>query len=202
MTYAYLVALNIWLLLSPAQLLCDWTMGTVALIKSVGDVRNLATVFTFITLVHLGFTALFSKNDSGGSKKFKNALVMALALMVLPFLPASNLFFPVGFVIAERVLYIPSMGFCLLVGIGFHRLVKITSRVRLLYSLLATILVMDSLKCVLRNEDWMTEESVFMSGLKVSKTNAKLWNNVGHALESSKNYARALKFFQQATIGK
>lgn len=42
--------------------------------------------------------------------------------MVLPFLPASNLFFPVGFVVAERVLYIPSMGFCLLVAYGWSKL--------------------------------------------------------------------------------
>ena len=32
---------------------------------------------------------------------------MGLAIMVAAFLPASNLFFYVGFVIAERVLYIP-----------------------------------------------------------------------------------------------
>ena len=35
--------------------------------------------------------------------------------MVFTFLPASNLLFPVGFVIAERVLYLPSAGFIILV---------------------------------------------------------------------------------------
>ncbi|EMP36333.1 Transmembrane and TPR repeat-containing protein 3 [Chelonia mydas] len=33
----------------------------------------------------------------------------------------------------------------------------------------------------------------------VNKNNAKLWNNVGHALENEKNFERALKFFIQAT---
>ena len=47
-------------------------------------------------------------------------LLQSLALMALPFIPASNLFFPVGFVVAERVLYAPSMGFCLLVALGFE----------------------------------------------------------------------------------
>ena len=42
----------------------------------------------------------------------------ALSLLILPFLPATNIFFHVGFVLAERVLYLPSMGFCLLVAIG------------------------------------------------------------------------------------
>jgi protein O-mannosyl-transferase len=49
-------------------------------------------------------------------------LLQSLAFMVLPFLPASNLFFPVGFVVAERVLYMPSMGFCILVGFGWTQI--------------------------------------------------------------------------------
>lgn len=48
----------------------------------------------------------------------------SLGLVVFPFLPASNLFFPVGFVIAERVLYMPSMGFCMLVGYGFGLMIE------------------------------------------------------------------------------
>lgn len=48
------------------------------------------------------------------------SLRQALSLIVLPFIPASNLFFPVGFVVAERVLYVPSMGFCVLVAHGFR----------------------------------------------------------------------------------
>ena len=31
LTWAYLVPVNFWLLLAPAQLLCDWTMGTIPL---------------------------------------------------------------------------------------------------------------------------------------------------------------------------
>lgn len=34
---------------------------------------------------------------------------------------------------------------------------------------------------------------------QVNKNNAKLWNNVGHALENQNNYAQALQYFLQAT---
>ena len=44
--------------------------------------------------------------------------------MVIPFIPASNIFFPVGFVVAERILYLPSMGFSLLVALGFEVLTR------------------------------------------------------------------------------
>ena len=47
---------------------------------------------------------------------------MALALIVVLFLPASNLFFRVGFVIAERNLYLPSVGFCMLLVLGVRRI--------------------------------------------------------------------------------
>ena len=40
----------------------------------------------------------------------------------MPFLPTSNLLVTVGFVVAERNLYLPSAGFCLLVALGRDRL--------------------------------------------------------------------------------
>ena len=52
-------------------------------------------------------------------QRTRRLTLFALSLLLLPFLPASNLFFPVGFVVAERVLYLPSMGFCVLVALGY-----------------------------------------------------------------------------------
>jgi hypothetical protein len=49
-------------------------------------------------------------------------LILGLALLVITFLPASNLLFRVGFVIAERNLYLPSAGFCILVTMGMVHL--------------------------------------------------------------------------------
>jgi len=45
-----------------------------------------------------------------------------------------------------------------------------------------------------------TEYSIFMAGLRVNQNNAKLFNNVGHALESEKNFSDALRYFQQAAV--
>lgn len=43
-------------------------------------------------------------------------LTFGLVLLVIPFLPASNLFFRVGFVVAERVLYLSTAGYCLILA--------------------------------------------------------------------------------------
>lgn len=59
---------------------------------------------------------------SASSLATAHSLSFGLLLLVISFLPASNLLFNVGFVVAERVLYIPSMGFCILVAQGVRAL--------------------------------------------------------------------------------
>lgn len=52
LTYSYLCAVNAWLLLCPSLLCHDWSMGSIPLIQSLWDPRNLATFFmAFIILV-------------------------------------------------------------------------------------------------------------------------------------------------------
>jgi hypothetical protein len=48
LTYNYLISINLWLLLFPCELCCDWTMGTVAIVESIYDYRNLFTLLTFV----------------------------------------------------------------------------------------------------------------------------------------------------------
>lgn len=129
-------------------------------------------------------------------------LIMSLAWMVLPFLPASNLFFPVGFVVAERILYMPSMGFSLMVAYAFvnfqtqfecKKLLQYISKMGLIL-----LLVTHAAKTYCRNFDWENEYSLFMSGIHVNARNAKLFNNVGHALEGQNKFNEALLYFQQA----
>src|SRR2546422_643789 len=107
--------MNAWLLFFPCDLCCDWTMGTIPLIESFTDVRNVVTVLFYIGLAVLALNSLTSHDGIT-----EQVLLISLAFIVFPFLPASNLFFPVGFVIAERILYVPSMGFCMLVGYGWY----------------------------------------------------------------------------------
>lgn len=49
-------------------------------------------------------------------------MIIGVSLMILPFLPAANIVRPVGFVIAERILYISSSGYCLLIVIGYKKI--------------------------------------------------------------------------------
>nr|MBE5727540.1 putative transmembrane and TPR repeat-containing protein CG4050-like [Cucujiformia] len=93
--------------------------------------------------------------------------------------------------------YMPSMGFCMLISFGWNVVhEKINKKVSWL--LLSLLIVTHATKTHLRNWDWEDEYSIFMSGLKVNQRNAKLFNNVGHALESQARYQEALMFFKTA----
>lgn len=101
----------------------------------------------------------------------ENIVVLSLSLLIIPFVPATNLFFYVGFVIAERVLYIPSMGFCLLITVGARALyVKVQKRFlkSLIFYATATLIVFYGLKTAIRNGDWQNEEMLYRSGIKVN----------------------------------
>ncbi|KAG9335877.1 hypothetical protein JZ751_003534 [Albula glossodonta] len=193
LTFNYLLPVNAWLLLNPSELCCDWTMGTIPLVESLLDIRNIATLAFYCLLGLLAFQCLRSPDQSS------KTVIMALSLIVLPFVPASNLFFPVGFVVAERVLYVPSMGFCMLVAHGFKIVSHSGNLKRISWLCMVLLLTTHAVKTFNRNWDWESEYTLFTSALKVNKNNAKLWNNVGHALENQNNYERALKYFLQAT---
>ena len=62
--------------------------------------------------------------DKRNNILFFRILTMGLAILAVPFLPASNIFFTVGFVVAERVLYLSSIGSCLITVLGFAALSK------------------------------------------------------------------------------
>ena len=195
LTHNYLLSLNAWLLLAPTDLCCDWTMNSVPMVRSVSDPRNLATICFYAILFHLAYRGVRASPRPEAS-----VILTGLGLLVLPFLPASNLFFPVGFVVAERILYLPSMGFCLLVAFGCDKLFRRGGHwwKFLVLAALGLTLASHSSKTVLRNLDWRDEYSLFRSGLKVNAGNAKLFNNVGHALESQGQYAAALEYFHAA----
>ncbi|KAL7401875.1 hypothetical protein ABVT39_005782 [Epinephelus coioides] len=193
LTFNYLLPVNAWLLLNPSELCCDWTMGTIPLVESLLDLRNLATLVFYTFLGLLAYHSLRYRHSSA------KTVIMALSLIVLPFIPASNLFFPVGFVVAERVLYVPSMGFCVLVAHGFKMVTHKGHMKKVSWLIIGVLLTTHAVKTFNRNWDWESEYTLFTSALKVNKNNAKLWNNVGHALENQNNYARALRYFLQAT---
>jgi protein O-mannosyl-transferase len=108
---------------------------------------------------------------------------LGLAVLIIPFLPASNIAIRVGFVVAERVLYVPSLGFLFIVA-AIARAVasgrgKAISSVILLVS--ALVLTAYFVRSVSRAEDWASDVTVWEAMVRDAPWNPKTWKSVGLA---------------------
>ncbi|XP_017359069.1 protein O-mannosyl-transferase TMTC4 isoform X3 [Cebus imitator] len=191
--YNYYYSLNAWLLLCPWWLCFDWSMGCIPLIKSVSDWRVIALAALWFCLIGLICQALCSED---GHKR--RILTLGLGFLVIPFLPASNLFFRVGFVVAERVLYLPSVGYCVLLTFGFTALSKHTKKKKLIAAVVLGIVLINMLRCVVRSGQWRSEEQLFRSALSVCPLNAKVHYNIGKNLADKGNQTAAIRYYREA----
>ncbi|CAK8683428.1 unnamed protein product [Clavelina lepadiformis] len=135
-----------------------------------------------------------------------DATLLSTCFLTFSFLPASNLFFYVGFVLAERLLYMPSVGFCIIAtDVIFHHLPKDIDFFKLFRSFLANIISVErrhrsterlstwikvlvlllyissfAIKTWSRNYDWKDEMTLYSAGVAVNP--AKALGNLGNAL--------------------
>ncbi|CAB1346800.1 unnamed protein product [Coregonus sp. 'balchen'] len=192
--YNYYYSLNAWVLLCPWWLCFDWSMGCVPLIKSAFDWRTAWLLLLWCFLIGLISQALCSQDSQR-----RRTLTLGLVLLVVPFLPACNIFFRVGFVIAERVLYLSSAGYCLLLAYALGHCCGRWSRCKgLLRASLLALLCVYVARCALRSHQWRSEQSLFTSALSVCPLNAKVHYNVGKNLADRGNTSAAIKYYREA----
>nr|XP_020489616.1 protein O-mannosyl-transferase TMTC4 [Labrus bergylta] len=192
--YNYYYSLNAWLLLCPWWLCFDWSMGCVPLIKSATDWRMVWLLLLWCVLIGLISQALCSQDNQR-----RRTLTLGLVLLVVPFLPACNLFFRVGFVIAERVLYLSSAGYCLLLAYSLgHCCCRWSKHKKLLCVSVVVLLSVYVARCALRSHQWRSERSLFTSALSVCPLNAKVHYNVGKNLADRGNTTTAIQYYREA----
>ncbi|XP_061706674.1 protein O-mannosyl-transferase TMTC1-like [Cydia pomonella] len=192
MTFCYLAAFNWWLLLCPWTLSHDWQMGSVPLVTSGWDPRNLLTVAALIVLIALSYKCWIDLE----LQRHPPAAV-GLMLLVIPYLPASNLLVTVGFVVAERVLYLPSVGSVILTAYGIQLLWRRSDR-RLLLVGAAILAASFAARTIMRNQDWRTRETLLRADLAVLPHNAKLHYNFANFLKDKEQQENAIKHYKEA----
>ncbi|KAK7878894.1 hypothetical protein WMY93_030828 [Mugilogobius chulae] len=107
-------------------------------------------------------------------------VLVGLLFLVFPFIPASNLFFRVGFVVAERVLYMPSLGYCILLSHGLGRLCSCLGR------------------WGSANQVWLSREALFRSGIHTLPHNAKVHYNYANFLKDTGRHPEAIHHYNIA----
>lgn len=136
LNFNYIMALNFWLMVLPEWLCYDWAMGCIDLIYSVLDFRILLTGIFWILILFI---------------LLKNVRRNSLVFLAVPFLPSSNLLVLVGFVIAERNLYMSVLGYSILISKGIQILFKWRPKLTkiMFVFVLFTFTLRSILRCVL-----------------------------------------------------
>jgi tetratricopeptide (TPR) repeat protein len=113
-------------------------------------------------------------------------------------LPVMNII-PLRALMAERFLYLPSIGFCLLMAIVIERIGLIGFKqkkqsVRIIAVALAAVLVVSySVRTIIRNEDWKNSLTLSRSILKIMPLNPWALASLGEAYASRQRNEEAIK---------
>ncbi|XP_073256035.1 protein O-mannosyl-transferase TMTC4-like [Porites lutea] len=170
-------------------------MGCVPIINTYSDPRILCIVALWTVLLLLLAYCLCGRN-----LQIQRILTMGLAILAVPFLPASNIFFTVGFVVAERVLYLSSIGSCLITVLGFAALSKKYFGKKVLGLTVGALIALYMARTVQRSAEWVDEDTLFTSGLTVCPLNAKVHYNIGKLRAEKGHAVIAEKFYREAIM--
>ena len=193
LTYPYLHSIYAFLLIYPRNLIADYSYNCVPIIESIEDLRNLATVilYSFITF-YMAFTF--------ATRRIRSLLLM-LCWIIIPFLPASQIFFPIGTVIAERLLYIPSLGFCFIVS-EFLWIFWRRSRAGKIFAVLfiSILCAFYSIKTYSRNPVWQNEDTLYMSIYESCPKNVRppLFLSFGYSKKGPQFTNETIKYAREA----
>lgn len=186
--YCYIYMLNIWLQLYPFQLCFDYSMGCIPLIESVTDQRLVVVTIFIIAVILIAAQLIRGFNEQYKIETF------CILFYAISFIPASNIFVTVGFVVAERILYLPSVAFCILFARLFGKLEQIMTSKNIGYipnSSISIIVILLLIKSYKRSKEWRNELDLYESGLLVCPFNAKIHYNIAKIMAENGDTDRA-----------
>jgi predicted Zn-dependent protease len=122
-----------------------------------------------------------------------------VAWFALAILPVSNLLFHIGTVRADRLLFMPSLGFAMLVGWGAAALAQARPRIRRpLVVLLAVILVLYGWRSAARNLDWRSQRTLWNATILGNPGSSLAWSFMGDFSAEANDDAKAEECYLRA----
>ncbi|HAX62211.1 MAG TPA: hypothetical protein DCX95_06650 [Elusimicrobia bacterium] len=131
-------------------------------------------------------------------KKYHHNKILLFSILwfFITILPVSNII-PIGGFIGERFLYLPSIGFCWIVGEFFSTNEK-KYYLSFRFIFLIVIITFFSVSTIKRNNDWLTDYTLWMATLKIDPNNYKAHYNLGVIAREEKRYEEAEKKLKKA----
>jgi tetratricopeptide (TPR) repeat protein len=168
----------------PRTLLADYWTTDVPIARSLFEPLVMVSIATWI-----GIGALFA------TKLRKDRLVqLSAAWFFVAILPVSNLFFAIGVAKAERILYLPSVGLCLVVGWALLRLSRLTIQSWIPATAVTIVLLALALRTLRRNRDWKDNLTLALATLEVSPRSPVMNSMAASEYAARGDLERAIRF--------
>lgn len=186
------------LLIVPHPLVYDYSFNSISLV----DFTSIQVIITVIAIVGLlVWRVLQFKNNADIENQI---LTLMLGFTILPLVPVSNFIFIIGSTMAERFLFIPSLGLCLLSMWFFGKLLdKLTLNKPFIYWGFGLLVVAAfGAKTFDRNKDWKDDETLFAADIEHLPNNAKAHHNLANIYrdkaEAATNQAQKVTYYESA----
>ena len=179
------------MLLIPFPLIADREFNIPKALSSPDVIPSLLTILLVL--------AVFARSYRRSTIAF-----FAIGWILLTLTPAINLVYLVSRPIAEQRLYIPSLGFCLLLAYGIER---ISLRFRasgpawpiVVCGVLAgTAIGLYSIITIHRNFEWQDELTFCAGSVAANPASIRMRYNLGNALSNAERYQAAIEQYQTA----
>ena len=168
-TATVVLGLYLWRLVFPLTLSADYSFNQIPIAETVFDPRFLASFAVIVALFVLA--ALFWK---------RNRVVTCFILFFfIAIAPVSNVFVITGTIAGERLLYMPSAAWCVLLSLAvfalFGRLLKGREGARVVVPcvILAVVAGLYAARTIVRNEDWRDKSSFWKATYEASPDSVK-----------------------------
>jgi tetratricopeptide (TPR) repeat protein len=150
----------------PGTLSCDYSYNAIPL---YANWRHTApAVIAAVLVLVLWFWALITK---------RREWVLAGAIYLAAFAVTANILLPTGTIMGERLAYLPSVGFCLLVALIWMKLEK--RQRHLAWTVLGIVVIALAARTIVRNRNWHDNISLFSTDVKAVPGSAKMHSNLG-----------------------
>ncbi len=151
-------------------------------------------LFSWQTLVGLGILLL-----SGWLliKKRSMAVGLGMAIFLSSYFVISNWFFKTGTILAERLMYLPSLGLVLIVASAMDPLLKRKNWKIVTWVLLGVLLIWYGERTVDRNRAWLNEPNLFESAYATAPTSIVNMTNKAYLYYLSKEYGEAREMIDE-----
>ena len=169
------------LLIFPNFLSYDYSMNTIPIACWFNDIRLLSPLASYLSFSVLAFFAIQRKSK---------ALLTSISLFFFAFIPMSNILFPVGTVVGERLLYIPS--------IGFVTVLTLITPTRVKKPFIFLVIIFFTIRTVRRVDDWKTANNLTTVDGVVNPWSAKTQYNLGVQYFTKQKYDEAVEAFRRS----